>query len=174
MTCSHVLGLIDAGPFADYPDAHLEAAWVHARQCSTCGPALELATTLTTRLGALPQVAPPPDLAKAVLARIAQVEQPHGMPADAVPRELGMASAARTWPAWATAVGGLAAGLAVVLSIPLDRAWLDLVSPRVGGAMSGVDVMTDSGAGATVLAAGLVVYVWGLFGGTGGVRERSR
>jgi hypothetical protein len=38
MTCAHVLGLIDAAPVADYPRAHLDAAWQHARECATCGP----------------------------------------------------------------------------------------------------------------------------------------
>ncbi len=31
MTCAHVLGLIDAAPFANYPAGHLDAAWDHAR-----------------------------------------------------------------------------------------------------------------------------------------------
>ena len=46
----------------------------HARQCATCGPALEAAAALTADLAALPQPAPPPDLAAVVLARIAQIE----------------------------------------------------------------------------------------------------
>lgn len=59
MTCSQVLGLIDAGPFADYPPAHVDAAWQHARHCPTCGPALKTATALTAELGALPEPTPP-------------------------------------------------------------------------------------------------------------------
>ena len=59
MTCAHVLGLIDSSPFGDYPRAHLDAAWRHARQCATCGPALAAATALTADLTALLQPAPP-------------------------------------------------------------------------------------------------------------------
>ena len=83
MTCTHVLGLIDAGPFADYPRAHLDAAWEHARQCATCGPALQAAAALTADLPALPQPAPPPDLAAAVLARIARIDRANPVPAAA-------------------------------------------------------------------------------------------
>ena len=75
MTCAHVLGLIDAGPFADYPPAHLESAWQHARQCATCGPAMEAATSLTIDLAALPQVAASPELTTTIPARIARTDQ---------------------------------------------------------------------------------------------------
>jgi len=68
MTCAHVLGLIDAGPFADYPRAHLESAWRHARQCATCGPAMEAATSLTMDLSNLPQGAGSSELTTAILA----------------------------------------------------------------------------------------------------------
>lgn len=108
MTCAHVLGLIDAGPFAGYPRAHLDAAWQHARECGTCGPALATAMALTTDLAALPQPAPPPDLAAAVLARVARIEQLHAT-SDA--RE------AANWSPWATALGTLVAAIAIVVSM---------------------------------------------------------
>ena len=147
MTCAHVLGLIDAGPFADYPRAHLEAAWQHARQCATCGPALEAANRLATDLSCLAQPAPPPDLAAAVVARIARIE---------LEPEPARQSSARDWSAWVTAAGGLAAGLAIALS------------SQSGGAAR-VDV-----AWAPVLAAGLALYAAGLFAPLGGKRPRSR
>ena len=117
MTCAHVLGLIDAGPFADYPSAHLEAAWQHARQCATCGPALEAATALTTDLAGLARPAAPPDLTAAVLARIARIERPHPAPVAAEMPETTALSSPRDWSAWATAPGGLAAGLMIALSM---------------------------------------------------------
>jgi hypothetical protein len=145
MTCAHVLGLIDAGPFADYPRAHLDAAWQHARQCATCGPALEAATRLAMDLAALPQPAPPPDLAAAVIARIARIEPPPALQ-----------SSARDWSIWITALGAFAACLALAL-------W----TPSGGGAR--IDIMW-----ALVLAAGLVLYAAGLFAPLGGNGRRSR
>src|SRR5262245_63050940 len=75
MTCAHVLGLIDAGPFAEYPPEHFDAAREHARQCPTCGPALAVATSLQSELATLPEPEALPDLANFVMARIAQVPE---------------------------------------------------------------------------------------------------
>jgi len=164
MTCRHVLGLIDAGPFADYPRAHLDAAWQHARQCPTCGPALEAATALTAGLSALPHPAPARDLTAAVLARIAQVDST-GIPHTAPTRpEATMPSVTRDWPAWATALGGIGAGFAMVLwtplggAAPMDIAWL-----RLPGMPSDPVAMFSTTPAALVLASGLALYVTGLF-----------
>ena len=143
MTCAHVLGLIDVGPFADYPPAHLDAAWEHARHCATCGPALEAANRLATDLAALPQPAPPPDLAAAVIARIARIEETPAGRSDA-----------RDWSPVITALGALAAGVAIALSTP-----------------SGDAVQVDP-KWAPILAAGLALYAAGLFAPLGGKPPR--
>ena len=172
MTCRHVLDLIDAGPFADYPRTHLDAAREHARGCGTCGPALQAATALTTDLPALPQPAPPPYLAAVVLARIAQLDPPSlplekrsfGETDASVMRETRAPSSTREWPAWATSLGGIAAGLVMVLSMLPDVVVpIDLASPRVGGVTAGLVPMPSTTTGTVVLAAGLVLYVAGLF-----------
>ena len=145
MTCAHVLGLIDAGPFADYPRAHLDAAWEHARTCATCGPALEAADRLAKDLAALPQPVPPPDLAAAVIARIARIEA----------EKPAVHDPAHDWSPWITALGALAAGVAIALST------------TSGGEVS-IDVRW-----APVLAAGLGLYAAGLFAPLGGKRQRQ-
>jgi hypothetical protein len=163
MTCPHVLDLIDAGPFADYPRTELDAAWEHARSCGTCGPALQAATVLKTDLSALPQPAPPPHLAAVVLARIAQLDHTHSADAS-VMQETRAPSSTREWPAWATSLGGIAAGLVIVLSMPPGVVvTIDLASPRVGGLTTGLVPMPSTTTGAVVLAAGLVLYLGGLF-----------
>jgi len=163
MTCAHVLGLIDAGPFADYPRAHLDAAWQHARQCATCGPALKAATELTTDLAALPQPAPSAELAAAILARISQAEQAQPARAATAMPATRLPSIARDWSAWATALGGLAAGLVIVLSMAAgEGARINIASPRVGG-MTGLVGMPPMTTDALVLAAGLLLYAGGLF-----------
>lgn len=161
MTCAHVRGLIDAGPFAGYPPAHFDAARRHARACGTCGQAMAAAAALAADLAGLPQPAPPPDLAAAVMARIERMDEAHttavaSMPGTA-PRH-----AAGDWPAWATTIGGLAVGLAVY--------W----APPGGATASGnwmtisLTAMPSTSAWALVLAAGLVLYVAGLFAPLGG------
>jgi hypothetical protein len=163
MTCTHVLGLIDAGPFADYPRAHLDAAWQHARRCATCGPALEAAAALTEELTALPEPAPAPDMAAAVLARIARLEQAQGVPTAAVAREAAVLPAMRDWAARAAAVGGLAAGIAIVGSVSAGE-WTPVALP-----WTTVLTMTDPASmlpattSALVLTVGLVLYAVGLF-----------
>ena len=165
MTCTHVLGLIDAGPFADYPQAHLDAAWQHARNCQTCGPALDAATALTVELSALPRPAPPPDMATNIMARIAQIEVAYVTPAVAAPTAADNRSPARGWPALATALGGLAAALAVVLSMPRGpgtAATATVSSPD--WITAGLVPLPSLNSWAVVLAASLALYVVGLFG----------
>jgi hypothetical protein len=168
MTCPHVLNLIDAGPFAEYPRAHLDAAWEHARRCRTCGPALEAATALTGDLAALARPSAPPGLAAAVLARIAQIEQAGMTPAPAVPESTARSST-RDWSAWAMGLGGLAAWLAIVVSTPLRD--VALASPRVNWIAAGVLATPSAIPGALCLTGGLVLYVVGLCARVGG---RSR
>jgi hypothetical protein len=170
MTCTHVLGLIDAGSFADYSRAHLDAAWEHARQCATCGPALRAATALTAELGSLPQPSPPPDLTAAILARVARIEA--ATPAPAAMMEARAPSVARDWSSWATALGGVATGLAIVWStLRGDGAPIDNALPGVHGITAGLVAMPSTTTGALVLAAGLVLYTAGLFAPLG---DRSR
>lgn len=172
MTCTHVLGLIDAGPFADYPRAHLDAAWRHARECPTCGPALEAASQLTMDLHALAQPAAPPELASVVLARIARTDQDLAAPNAARP-EGRAAFGAGEWSIRAAAVGGLAAAVAIVMSMPAGGMSAYIAAPVVGGISSGVVAMRSSGSEALMLAASLVLYAAGLFAPLGG-RGRPR
>ena len=171
MTCAHVLGLIDAGPLADYPRAHARRRLAHARQCTTCGPALEAATAVTAGLRALPQPAPPPHLTAVVLARIAQIEPVPPAPAAVMPGTR-LLSRARDWSVWATALGGLGAALAIVFSASLgDVASLHVALPRVPGITTDLVAMPSTATGALVLAAILVLYVAGLFAPLGDRRR---
>ena len=140
MTCAHVLGLIDAGPFADYPRAHLDAAWQHARQCATCGPALEAAAALSTDLAASAAAGA---LAGAGGGRPRAHRADRSGTAPLVPprpfRRQGLLPCTRDWSAWATALGGLAAGLVIVLSMASgDGARINIASPKVGGMTAGL------------------------------------
>ena len=152
MTCMHVIGLIDAGPFVDYPRDHRDAARAHARQCATCGPALEAAEAVTTRLRMIPKPALPRDLTKDVLARAAAVDQ--AARAARVTATVGVTAASRAlWvPASATALAAAAVISAIASAdMPLFRA-----TP-----FSGLE-MPSTGAGMFQLLAGLALYALGL------------
>jgi hypothetical protein len=158
MTCAHVLGLIDAAPFANYPAAHVDAAWDHARGCATCGPALNAATALATDLSRLPQPETPPQLAAAVLARIARLDLPErSRPATlTAPTK---ASQVYRWQDRVAALAGVVASSLVVLSLALgDGPALDLTSPRIGG-VSGLFAAASTSTSWAVLAVSLVVYL---------------
>ena len=119
MTCRHVIGLLDAGPSPGYPTAHLEAAWVHAAGCPTCGPALVAARAVTARLNALAQPAAPVDLKAVVMARIAALPAEEPAPDTRVAAmPAGRASRWRDWLGWAPVVG---VTIAVAAVIPNDR-----------------------------------------------------
>ena len=159
MNCNHVLDLIDAGPFANYPHAHLDAAWAHARQCPTCGPALETMTALPGELHSLPEPATPPDLAGVVMARIAQVSEDET--AAAVPANTDRVLIRRVdWMLAATALGGLIAAVALMLTMPTGPG---VLTPRLtlAGALA---VMPASAPAALALGTGLLIYLAGLFG----------
>jgi hypothetical protein len=162
MTCTHVLGLIDAGPFAEYPQEHLDAARAHARECPTCGPALEAATVMTAELRALqPGADTPGDIANIVMARIAQLPEPGSAAAGAT-----LAAGALRWRDWApslTALGGLVAGLALILTMPSGAEVLgDFVTPRFSAA-GALAAVPSSGPAALAIGAGLLLYAVGLF-----------
>jgi hypothetical protein len=166
MTCAHVLGLIDAGPLADYPRAHLEMAWRHARECATCAPALQAAAALTAGLETLPRPAAPLDLEAIVMARIARVERDR-QPAAAAAASATSGGHWMSWPIWTTVLGGVAAAVSIVTTMrPID-----LASPKVGGIAASLVAMPPIGTSALILTAGLVLYVAGLFGS---IQDRGR
>jgi len=162
MTCAHVLGLIDAGPLAGYPPAHLAAAWSHAETCPECGPAMGLVRRLAQDLADWPEVAPPADLAAVVMSRIARVDETRAMEAGELPAR------ARGWlangAALATTLGGLTACAALVWSAATGGAALVRVTgPGLGGAATSGAPWPATLPEGLLLAAGLGLYVLGLF-----------
>ena len=153
MNCRHVLGLIDAGPFADVPPAHLDRARSHATTCPTCGPALATSRAVTAGLRTLPQPVAPTTIASTVTARLAAVEllDSNTGPAPSVPVRT------RT-PAWwdlasyAGMVLGIGSAVAYGPSVDFMRVW------------NGIDVNAlRSTPGTASLMCGLALYVAGLF-----------
>ena len=162
MTCAHVLGLIDAGPFADYPATHLEAAWEHARGCGTCGPALRAAVSLTAGLADLPQAEPPAHLATAVMAQIARLDARQTSPA-AAPVHQARVPAVSRWHDRAAAFAGVTAGGVVMLTLALAQGLaVDMTSSRLG-AVSGLLAGTTTPLLWGTLAASLLLYLIALF-----------
>jgi hypothetical protein len=157
MTCRHVLGLIDAGPFADHPAPHLEAAWAHAGSCPTCGPALRTSRALTGELQRLAQPPVPGSVATTVMARIARLEAPALSDVAHAP------SAAASSPLVGLSVWGSAACL---------TAGVMIIAATVGSGAAGwsdwsirpttQDLIASSPSTLAALALGLVSYFVGL------------
>jgi len=162
MTCAHVLGLIDAGPLAGYPPAHLAAAWNHAGTCPECGRAMGIARQLASRLADWPEVPPPADLAAVVMSRIARLDEARAMEAGEFPaRARGWTA---KWAALATTLGGVTACAPLVWSAATGGAAL----VRVAGAGLGGAATSGAPWPATLpegllLAASLGLYVAGVF-----------
>lgn len=167
MNCPHVLGLIDAGPLADYPQAHLDAARAHARACATCGPALRAAATLAGSLASLRLTAPPPDFTARIMARITAAERSAVVPA--LEHESRVSSVTTALSPWANAAGLAASVVAVVWSM-------------AAGGGKGIEAtgmaISITPAAMPLFAAGLIVYVVGLFSasatGSSSTRSLSR
>ena len=170
MTCSHVLGLIDAGPDADYPPAHLEAAWRHARECPTCGPALEISTVMSRELAGLLRMDPPAHLAAAVAARIARLDAPPRALRDPrpVPRT---AAVAGWWPDVSVVVGGVMAGVAAMASLPPGE-WTVQRFGTIWAGWTGAEAIAApaSAGGMLALTGGVLLFVIGLLS----VRDSTR
>jgi hypothetical protein len=137
MTCAHVVGLIDAGPFASYPPEHLAAALDHARACAACGAALAASRALAVDLPLLPQFDAPADLERAVMARIARLED----------RPAAAHAADHAWTAGAVIAGSMAAAIAALIEVSV--AW-NVLAPRP-------DIVI------ALIVVSLVVYCAGLF-----------
>lgn len=163
MTCRHVLGLIDAGPWADYPPAHLEAAWRHARGCPTCGPALEASTLIAWKLASLSSTGPPAHFAASVAARIARLDTPH-LVTLATDRVRPAPAVVERWPA-VGAVASVVAAVALVAWLPpgvwTTRGFGALWAGRMGVAPF---IQPASSGELLALAAGIVLFVAALFG----------
>jgi hypothetical protein len=157
MTCTHVLGLIDAGPFADYLAPHLEAAWSHADSCPTCGPALRASRVITAQLRGLSQPAASESVATTVMARIARLETPV-VRADA-PLPAGHAQPVRVgWNGWMSAAC-ISLGVLVVAT----TSGADALGRILGSWGPGTEALA-AGSSVTLmgLALGLVSYLVGL------------
>jgi hypothetical protein len=160
MTCAHVRDLVDAGPLADYPPAHWDAARHHASQCAECGEAWRAMSALDADLSSLPSPAIPADFASSVLARIATLEQR--------PPLLPIAEDAATtlpsrWPGWATAVGGVTASLAIAMALSSGNTLAAEFGPQGSRWASSLSVIPSSAPGALMFTAGLLLYLVGLF-----------
>jgi hypothetical protein len=157
MTCKHVLGLIDGGTVADYPAAHLDAAWSHADTCPTCGPALRTARAMTVRLRGLAQPPVPSNIAATVMARIARLETPARR--EDAPLPSGQSRPVRVgWNGWVSAAC-LTAGVLIVAATSGTNAIGQLTwSVRPGME----DLIAVSSVTLVALTLGLVSYLVGL------------
>jgi len=118
---------------------------------------------LEFELKRLPEPALPAGLTAGITARIARLDEERAAGAGEPPR-VARAQSGRDRLAWAAALVGVAIGLgAQAYRLVLGEATLDLISPRISGGMNGVVEMLPASPAVAVLAAGLLLYLVGLF-----------
>jgi hypothetical protein len=161
MTCAHVLGLIDAGPFVLSRATELEAAWRHAEGCPTCRHARAVIGTLEAGLSAWPSTELSRDLAPGVMAGIEALDRRR---AEARTLEDAGESRAREhqWSPIAIATGALAAGVAVS-SIGEGQSSSLAVTERLGHIATNALASPANFGGLLAMFAGLLLYAAGLF-----------
>jgi len=155
MTCKHVLDFIDAGPLVDVSAAQRDAVQQHARDCAACARAIQSAEAIASDLRSLAQPAPP-ELTAAVMAAIARIEPNTDAPGGARERSVGV-----------TSVAALASGLTILVATVLTS----IAGSGVRLIGAGIDVPATAAA-TFALAAGLVLYVGGLFAPVGRALRR--
>ncbi len=163
MTCKHVLTLIEALPLPEYPRHEIAAAERHARDCIECRHALADAKWLDSELSRQPEPAPPAGLAAAIIARTARIDE-ESAPASRLQSRVPVAIARSDRLSWAAALVGVVVGLgAQAYALLSGESTLDLTSSRIGWGTNSVLQMLDGGPSVIVLAAGLLLYLAGVF-----------
>jgi hypothetical protein len=169
MTCTHVLDLIDAGPFADCAPAHRDAAWAHARTCATCGPALQTMTMLAAALPALSAPGASSDFTSGVLARVAAIDD--GAPA----RRVSETALAGSHP-----LGDISVWIAAIAALAAICVVATAAGPAAAGAVR-LSLFTrdapvsafSASPGSLAIIISLALYIAGLFAPLAGGSSRS-
>jgi hypothetical protein len=118
---------------------------------------------LESDLKRLPEPPFPKGLAADISARIARLDEERAADASEPPR-VAVAEARRDRLAWVVALVGVTVGLgAQAYGLVVGEATLDLTSLRISGGMDGIDEMLPESPAVAVLAAGLLLYLVGLF-----------
>lgn len=118
---------------------------------------------LESDLKRLPEPALPEGLTAGITARIARLDEERAADASEPPR-VAVAEASRDRLAWAVALVGMTVALgAQAYMLVVGEATLDLTSLRISSGMDGVVEMLPASSAVAVLAAGLLLYLAGLF-----------
>ena len=168
MTLKHVHTLVEALPLAEHPRHELEAAESHARDCIECRQVLDAARWLDSELGRQPEPAAPEGLAATILARTARLDD-ETAPAPRDRSREPVATARSDRLSWAAALAGIAIGVgAEIYGVLSGTSHLDLTSSRIGQGATGLIEILDAGPSVIVLAAGLLLYLAGVFASLNG------
>ncbi|MEN8377066.1 MAG: hypothetical protein ABFS34_16705 [Gemmatimonadota bacterium] len=128
--------------------------------------------SLESDLTRLPEPESPAGLSAGVMARIARLEKERTVGAGEPPR-VAVTKAGRERLAWAAALAGVTAGLgAQAYRLFVGEATFQLTSLRISGGMQGIIEMPPASPAVAVLAAGLLLYLGGLFASLNGAGHR--
>ena len=159
----HIRALIDALPLAELTLPQLDAAERHARDCTPCSDALAAAKDLDSQLNRLAEPSLPAGFAAAVLLRAAHLDEERA----AASREASPAPAAKANSdrfTWAAVLAGLAIALGTQMyGFFAGEATFRLTSSLVKADGTGLIEMPQAEPAVAVLAAGLLLYLAGMF-----------
>lgn len=174
MNCSEARAMIEALPLTEYDPAQRAAIERHTRGCAACQRALASARRLDSQLHELTGPTPSTDLETAIMQRIAQIDATRAM----VPHKATTAivSQNRIDRRVRMATGGGAALALTTQMYPLlsGEATVSLAGSLLKGGMQGLIALPPVQPSTLFLAAGVLVYVAGLFGSVNSVKERVR
>lgn len=119
---------------------------------------------LDSELNRLPEPAPPAGMAAAIMSRTAHHEEKRPVASRESPRVAPAKAQKSDWRAWTVLLAGVAVGLgAQAYRLLAGESTLHLTSPFLRGGMEGLVEMPHASPAVLVLAAGLLLYVAGLF-----------
>ncbi len=174
MNCPEARALIEALPLAEYDAAQRAAIARHARGCATCQRALASTRRLDSRLHELTAPTPPIDLETAIMQRIAQIDATRAMVPHKAPTAIVSQSRIDRRVRMATHGGAATAITAQMYALFSGEATVHLASSLLKGGMQGLIALPPAQPSTLALAAGVLVYVAGLFGSVNRVKERVR
>lgn len=174
MNCSEARALIEALPLTEYDAAQRAAIEHHARDCDACQRALASARQLDSQLHELAGPTPPIDLETAIMRRIAQIDATRAPAPRTATTAISPHSRIDRRVRMATRSGAALALTTQMYALLSGEATIPLASSLLKGGMQGLIALPPAQPSTLFLAAGVLVYLAGLFGSVDSVKGRVR
>ncbi|PKM16133.1 MAG: hypothetical protein CVV12_05125 [Gammaproteobacteria bacterium HGW-Gammaproteobacteria-2] len=174
MNCNQALALIEALPLAALTPAQRAAIERHARDCNACRSALADAQQFDTQLHNMPEPAAPAGLEAAIMQRVAQIDAARAP----VPRTTTAIAVSQNQIEqrirMATRGGAVLALSSQMYALFAGEATISFAGSLIRGGMQGLIALPPAQPSTLFLAAGVVVYLAGMFASVDKIGTRLR